>query len=220
MEDVMTLVATYQSLMQAEIAKERLEVNGIKAWIADETAYTSGYGAATGGSRVMVADEDLERAGRVLAAEPVNLPDDLDPGAAEPETANPQEQLISEIRALAGTVRNSAALLMIGFFLACFFIASKTRPAHRHSGAAWSDVTAAWENFDYDKAAALTRQFIDRNPRDCSGYARLAYIQLCQGDLTNAAASAEQAYDLFPTEENRDKLAAIRKLLEEKSPAP
>ena len=216
----MTIVATYQSLMQAEIAKERLETNGIKAWIADETAYTSGYGAATGGSRVMVADEDRERALRVLAAEPVNLPEDIDPGAAEPETANPQEQLLSEIRALAGTVRNSAAVLLIGFFVMGFFVASKIAPVHRRSGATWNDVTAACANFDYEKAAALTLRLIDRNPRDYYGYTHLAYIRLCQDDPANAAAAAARAYELFPSEENRDKLAAIRKLLEEKPPAP
>jgi hypothetical protein len=217
----MIIVATYQTLMQAEIAKERLETNGIEALIADEAVTTSGYGSASGGVRVLVADEDLSRALRVLNAEPINLPEDVDTSAGKPASPNPHEELVAEIRSLSKTVHNFTVILLIGLFLVCFFISFQFRPAPRHSPTTWRDVTEACNNLDYIKAAALARGLIDRNPKDPGGYAYLSHIQLCQGDLTNAAASAERAYALFPTEENRDRLAAARKLLEqEQQPQP
>jgi len=216
----MIIAATYQTLMQAEIAKERLETNGIEALIADEAVTTSGYGSASGGIRVLVADEDHARALRVLNAEPINLPEDVDTSEGKPASLSTHEELVSEIRSLSKTVHNFTVILLIGLFLVCFYITFQFKPAQRHSSTTWRDVTEAWDNSDYAKAAALVRGLIDRNPKDYYGYAHLAYLQLCQGDLTNAAASAERAYALFPTEENRDNLAAIRKLLENKQKPP
>jgi cytochrome c-type biogenesis protein CcmH/NrfG len=213
----MMIIATYRSLMQAEITKERLEVNGIKAWIADEAAYTSGYGfASSEGARVAVAEEDYDRALRVLAEEPINLPEDIDTSEKEPVRMSLHEELVAEIRSLSRTVQHATVILLIGLFLVCFYISFKFKSGQRHSSTTWRDVTEACNNLDYAKAATLASSLTRQNPQNYYGYDYLAYIQLCQGDLTHAAVSAERAYELFPTEENRDRLMAVRKLLDKK----
>jgi hypothetical protein len=66
-EDLVT-VAAFPDAPQAQLAKERLELEGILAFVAD--AVTAGVmpflTSATGGVRVQVKPEDAERAREVL----------------------------------------------------------------------------------------------------------------------------------------------------------
>jgi len=64
----MITIATYYNIVDAELAKSRLEDNGIQAFVADEASYLIGYGAVIGGVRLQVPDEDVERAKAILAA--------------------------------------------------------------------------------------------------------------------------------------------------------
>ena len=82
---LMRFVATYGTVMDAEVAKELLDVNGIKAIIADASAYVAGYGLA-GGVRLQVANEDFERATGILSEHgAVELPDDVEVASEEGE---------------------------------------------------------------------------------------------------------------------------------------
>lgn len=75
----MLTIATYYSLMSAELAKTRLEFYDIKATIADAFFFTLGYGSIMDGVRLQVADEDAERAKEILLAEKyADLSSDID----------------------------------------------------------------------------------------------------------------------------------------------
>ena len=66
-EDLVT-VAAFAGVAEAQLARERLELEGILAFVAD--AQTSGVmpflTSATGGVRVQVKQEDAERAREIL----------------------------------------------------------------------------------------------------------------------------------------------------------
>jgi hypothetical protein len=68
-EDLVT-VAAFADVAEAQLAMERLELEGILAFVAD--AMTSGVmpflTSATGGVRVQVKPEDAERAREILGS--------------------------------------------------------------------------------------------------------------------------------------------------------
>src|SRR5712691_8986685 len=71
MADRLITVATFSVDLEAELAKNRLEEEGIRAFLQGETAtglFQLGY--APGGIQLQVAEEDGERAVDVLASLP------------------------------------------------------------------------------------------------------------------------------------------------------
>jgi hypothetical protein len=66
--DELVTVATYSDVAEAQLAKERLEIEGIRAFVID--AQTAGVmpflTSSTGGVRVQVEPKDEERAREVL----------------------------------------------------------------------------------------------------------------------------------------------------------
>jgi hypothetical protein len=66
--DELVTVATFSQVAEAELAKERLESEGITAFVPDALAGgVMPYLAQSGGVRVQVKAEDAERAKEVLA---------------------------------------------------------------------------------------------------------------------------------------------------------
>lgn len=80
----MKTVATYYSALEANIAKGRLEAEGIDSHLADQHVVQVGYAIAPGGIRLQVAPGDLLRArgvlgqdySEILAAHHAELDDD------------------------------------------------------------------------------------------------------------------------------------------------
>jgi hypothetical protein len=70
MNDDLLTVASFPDVAEAEIAKERLELEGIRAFVIDaQTAGVMPYLAgSTGGVRVQVSPDDLDRAREVLGS--------------------------------------------------------------------------------------------------------------------------------------------------------
>jgi hypothetical protein len=69
MDDLVT-VASFPDVAEAELAKERLEIEGIRAFVVGaQTAGVMPYLVnASGGVRVQVGPKDVERAREILAA--------------------------------------------------------------------------------------------------------------------------------------------------------
>jgi hypothetical protein len=67
-DDVLVTVAAFADVPEAQLARERLALEGIRAFVMD--AITSGVmpflTSATGGVRVQVKPEDAERAKEIL----------------------------------------------------------------------------------------------------------------------------------------------------------
>jgi hypothetical protein len=66
--DELTTVATFTNTAEAELAKERLESEGVRAFVLDEQAagVLPFMGSAMGGIRVQVPTELAERAKEIL----------------------------------------------------------------------------------------------------------------------------------------------------------
>ena len=65
----MTTIATFNKAEQAHLLRTRLEANGIPAFLLDENVTQMEWEFLTGGVRVQVADEDVEAARELLAAQ-------------------------------------------------------------------------------------------------------------------------------------------------------
>ena len=72
-------VATFTTPLEAELARGRLDEEGIEAFVADGELVTADWtmSNAVGGVKVRVAPEDANRA-RAVLAEPVEDPDDYE----------------------------------------------------------------------------------------------------------------------------------------------
>ena len=70
MSERMFTVATFGTTIEAELAKNRLESEGIRAYLGGEetTGLFAGLGHTFGGIRLLVADEHQERASALLAS--------------------------------------------------------------------------------------------------------------------------------------------------------
>ena len=83
----MVILKRFPDSMTANIAKSVLEESGIGSFVADENLANADPPVvfASGGVRLMVADEDRMRAAEVLMANSVGneLPDDFDPGHSD-----------------------------------------------------------------------------------------------------------------------------------------
>jgi hypothetical protein len=83
----MVILKRFPDSMTANIAKSVLMESGIESFVADENLANADPPVvfASGGVRLMVADEDRERAAAILVASTVGneLPDDFDPGHSD-----------------------------------------------------------------------------------------------------------------------------------------
>ena len=79
----MKTVKTFANLSDAGFASSLLEASGIPALLADEQSYLMQPGNATGGIRLQVQDQDLERAMRVLDQGPDAQVEPKPPGSPE-----------------------------------------------------------------------------------------------------------------------------------------
>ncbi len=71
MTDPVVTVATYMNLAEADLARGKLQAEGIEAWFADENMLRMNwfYGNFLNGVKLQVKSEDAERAWQVLAEE-------------------------------------------------------------------------------------------------------------------------------------------------------
>lgn len=88
----MTTVGTFIHQADASLALSRLQAVGIEGCLFDEASLALGADTTAIPTRLEVADEDAERAGRILRGEegPGPLPDDFVP-PAEPEVTEKAE---------------------------------------------------------------------------------------------------------------------------------
>jgi hypothetical protein len=208
-------VATYRNLNEAEIGRIRLKGEGIEAFIADQATVTAGYGTVIGWIRLQVADSDAERAVAILSkAESAGLPDDVDPGTG---TENGSHRGIpEELRRLSRTVQNCTIVVVVSLLLTCIYISFTFRQPYRADQKipqpSWGQVQDSLDRLEYDKAIRQTQALIAKNPKDYYGHSWLVPLYVLIGDLTNAEKEARWAYELFPTEQHRDRLSAIERL--------
>ncbi len=72
-------------------------------------------------------------------------------------------------------------------------------------------VNAAMRALDYDRAESLAQKLVDDHPQDYSLLNYLGNVYLRAGDLTKAEEVYSRSYAMYPSEETRKILDAIRK---------
>jgi len=136
----MITIATYRSLMSAELAKTRLESCDIRAIIADAFSYTLGYGSVIDGVRLQVPEADAERAQEILANnEYIDLPDESAIMAEVPEPVAGSEEVAGEPAANLACRRSGGwpILFLFLFGIICLVLgrpSSDWQTIHRFSG--------------------------------------------------------------------------------------
>jgi tetratricopeptide (TPR) repeat protein len=69
----------------------------------------------------------------------------------------------------------------------------------------------AMQQLDYSNALSLAQANVAIQPNDYYGHSYLGIIYLAMGDVTNSETEYLRAYELFPSEDNKKSLTAIRK---------
>lgn len=98
--------------------------------------------------------------------------------------------------------------------------AQRTPPVPAESGDTWTDIQAALERGDNQKALTLARSLVARQPGYHFSHATLGSVYVALNDFTNAETAFARAVELYPIEEHEKALAAIRKRLARDRNAP
>ena len=98
--------------------------------------------------------------------------------------------------------------------------AQRTPQTTAESGDAWTDIQAALERGDNQKALTLARSLVARQPGYHYSHATLGSVCVALNDFTNAETAFARAVELYPIEEHEKALAAIRKRLARERNAP
>jgi len=111
-------------------------------------------------------------------------------------------------------------LLLAG--LVFYFLIQLSSPASTRSRQrqveSWNTARTALDNFQYDKAAEIAQRLTEKTPNYYYGYAYQGYIALERNQLKDAEGYFARAYELFPTDEAKQPLEAVRKRLAAESP--
>lgn len=86
-------------------------------------------------------------------------------------------------------------------------------PEPAESGDAWTEIQPVLDRGDNQKALALARSFVTRQPSYHYSHAILGSVYVAMNDFTNAEAAYARAVELYPAEEHEKALVAIRKRL-------
>lgn len=119
-----------------------------------------------------------------------------------------QEQILSELRKMRKTNQWMSVFLAIVLVVVVGWAFIRIPPQTANS---WVEVRSAMHRSDYQKALQLTQKLAAEHPDDYYAHEYLGIIHLAMGDVAKAEAEYARAYELFPEEETRKKLDAIRK---------
>ncbi|MBM3932769.1 MAG: DUF2007 domain-containing protein [SAR202 cluster bacterium] len=90
MPDKLVTLARFSYVAEANLAKSRLDAEGIPAFVADEHMATLNYAQAVGGIKLMVQETDMEEASHLLG-----LPSEGSPAPSDTSFASPHRSPLS-----------------------------------------------------------------------------------------------------------------------------
>jgi tetratricopeptide (TPR) repeat protein len=212
----MVTIRTYSNAAEAAMAKSLLDSNDIFCRLADENANLYGGGPMAMPIRLLVAEDQAEKASRILESKGPELPDDFDPGIDQnlAKGANSvNERILSELRGLSGkhqwTMLLSVAVLILAVYLVIELPRRATSP--------WDKVDEAMEKHDYKTALSLAKKTLAQNPSLYYTHAYLGNIYLEMGDLDRAEAEYLRARELSPPPYLEERLKLVRERREQES---
>jgi tetratricopeptide (TPR) repeat protein len=204
----MITLRTYSNPTEAAMAKSLLDDQQIPCALADEnSSLYAGTGYLAIPIRLLVAEEDAERALHVLDDARPPLPDDFDPGSDGAEMkVDAQQKILSEL----GSLRTSNRLVAVGIIIVTILTIYLISELPRRSTSPWTEVNQAMHRYDYEKARDLAMVLSARYPKDYYAHEYLGNIYEEMGDLDRAETEYARAYDLAPPQVLQEKLKAIR----------
>ena len=195
----MITLRTFTAPVDAQLAKTLLGDHGIDSVVADENS--SLYSAPLAvGIRLMVPEEDVERAGAILDA--------LDFRPATAPDLPARRNSASSHREIAKWLLLAACMLAV--ILCVFFYAARNTRQAAAPGYTWSDMRYYADRMDYDSAIAITKILIKRNANDDYAYSSLGRLYFLKGQLALSEAAYLRAYELWPSPQHAGDLDAIR----------
>ncbi|SRR6266540_119810 len=116
------------------------------------------------------------------------------------------QQILAELQSLRRLIKRGLIAFLVLFPI--LFVAVIRVP---HPEGEYANVNAAMRALDYDRAESLAQKLVDDHPQDYSLLNYLGNVYLRAGDLTKAEEVYSRSYAMYPSEETRKILDAIRK---------
>jgi tetratricopeptide (TPR) repeat protein len=207
----MITLRVFDSAAEAAIAKSVLDDHGISSSLADEAAHL--YGGAPGAIpvRLLVREDQVEEALRILDAPEPALPEDFDVMTAEPAAEEkPAPDVAVELRNLQRTVRRLVVVSTVLFFLLWCFVAYLLTERPTYVERLWRNISLATQKSDLERARRMAQFAVKQYPRDYWSHEWLAMADLKLKDFTSAEAEYQRAYDLLPSERIKKHLQEVR----------
>jgi tetratricopeptide (TPR) repeat protein len=222
----MVTLRTYANPVDAAIAKSILDEHNIVCSLADENANVYGGAPFAMPVRLMVSEKQADEALRILetmAQQHSDQIEKLNSPEQESSTTNELADMLAELKKLRSRIETNTifvVLLFVGlvfYFLIQLYLPAPTRSRQRQAES-WSSARTALDNFQYDKAMDIAQRLTEKTPNYYYGYAYLGHIALERDRLKDAEGYFARAYELFPTDQNRQQLEAVRKRLAAEGP--
>ena len=205
----MVTIRTYSNSAEAAMAKSLLDNHDIFCRLADENANLYGGGPMAMQIRLLVAEDQAEEAARILATKGPELPDDFDPSAVQEgprQRSDANEQILSELRGLAGKYQWLLLLSFAVFIIAVYLVIELPRRAT----SPWDKVDAAMMKHDYSTALSLANKILAQDPNVYYTHTYLGNIYFEIGDLDRAEAEYRRAQELSPPTYLEERLKRVR----------
>jgi tetratricopeptide (TPR) repeat protein len=204
----MVTLRAYSSPADAAMAKSILDDHQIPCSLADEYSHLyAGTGQIAIPIRLLVGEEDVDRALHILDDDRPPLPDDFDPGNDSVEiTVDSPQKILSELAKLRTNNRWTAFGMIIIALLTIYLISELPR----RSTSPWTEIDQAMHRYDHRRARDLAKALSAQYPKDYYAHEYLGNIYQEMGDLDRAEEEYVRAYDLSPPQVLQEKLKAVR----------
>src|SRR6266404_2691093 len=173
----MITLRVFDSAAEAAIAKSVLDDHGISSSLADEASHL--YGGAPGAIpvRLLVREDQVDEALRILDAPGPGLPEDFEP-ASDEELAEekPAPDVAVELRSLQRTVRRLVIVSTVLFFLLFCFVAYLLTERPTYVDRLWRNISLATRQSDLDRARRIAEVAVKQYPRDYWSHEWLAMV--------------------------------------------
>lgn len=130
------------------------------------------------------------------------------------------QEILNELKRqtiLTKKMNTVVPIVVVIFLVACTlltpYIINKFRAQPQQYPQSWSQVRNATDTGDIDTALRIAKALTEKNPNDWYGYSYLGIIYNSMGDNINAEICFSKAYELYPTEDNKKNIEAIREVL-------
>ena len=218
----MVTLRVFDSALQAGLVKSLLNDRGIESELADEASHDLSGAAVAVPVRLLVKEEQLQEALRILENPGPGLPEDFDPTAIQeaPATETPAD-VATQLQQLQRTVRRIIVVSTVLFFLLWCFVAYLLTDRPDYIGRLYRAITTASSHSDVEKARRLAERAVKQYPREYWSHEWLAKMELDANNLTGAEIEYQRAYDLLPNERIKKRLQEIRiRTKSQPSPSP